>query len=223
MIRHSLKVVFLAIIVLSFITPYSETTALTLTSDDVYFEIINEDRSTEVSNIRDYKSAITLLEVFSPECDHCWNQLPALEELRAQFTLSELTMISLSIYPETYSVDYIADYRDSYRDSKDSVEGITWFMGRDMISLWERFEVNGVPTFLWFHSNGTVQFSKTEGYRTFSTLFNKVSESLTLYEEGALENYTSTPTSAFSDLSATPLLFTIGVVLVPLFIRKYRS
>ena len=99
MIRHSLKVVFLVISLLSIFAPSSEIAALTLSDDDVSFEIILDNRTTVASNLLDFKSAITILELFSPECDHCSNQVPELDELRAHFSASELTLISISIHP----------------------------------------------------------------------------------------------------------------------------
>jgi thiol-disulfide isomerase/thioredoxin len=217
MIRHSLKAVFLAITLitmLSFMAPFSETIAFTLSEDDVSFELIFENRTTSVNNILDYKSSITILEFFSPECGHCSNQIPELDELRAHFTLSELTLISLSLFPETYSVDFISDYRDDNE--------ITWFIGRDLADLWHQFNLTHVPTFLWFHSNGSVFFDLTVGYRTFTSLFDQVNESLTLLEEDILGNYTSTSTTFLSSFSSTTLLFSLGVVLVPLFLRKRK-
>ena len=83
MIRHSLKVTLLAITLLTMLsfTPSYESMAANFSEIDVSFELILENDSTISSNILDYPSSITLIEIFSPECDHCTNQVPELDEL----------------------------------------------------------------------------------------------------------------------------------------------
>jgi len=116
-------------------------------------------------SLSDFRGKVVLLEFFTTWCTTCKDELPDFKTVRNHFG-GELVMISLSHDDDNAE---LIEYRDTHQ--------IPWIVAECSWSLYQEYEVPGVPTIFVISPEGAIAYRHTGSFDP-SVIIQKITEQL---------------------------------------------
>ncbi|NHJ84886.1 MAG: TlpA family protein disulfide reductase [Asgard group archaeon] len=102
-----------------------------------------------------FSGRVIILDFFNIDCPFCTETIPVLGELRKNYPINKLTIISVDVSPEDDTVEELQIYADE--------NDMNWYVVRDtlpVVTLGDYYEVTNIPTFYVFDQNQNVYAAK---------------------------------------------------------------
>jgi cytochrome oxidase Cu insertion factor (SCO1/SenC/PrrC family) len=122
------------------------------------------DVSGNTFSLSDQRGKVVVLEFMRTTCPHCANEMSQLAAVHDQFG-SDITMISVSVDPETDTTDVLKAYAAEH--------SAQWIWARDTANVTSEYQVSGVPTIIVIDSNGQIVQTNV-GETSASTLIQQI-------------------------------------------------
>ena len=130
--------------------PVPGTSALTVKKAATNFTVRDVDSGTTYS-LTDFRGTVVLLDLFATWCPPCQISLPFLQQLHAQYSYSELRIISVDI-DQSESQSLVSTFRQE--------ENMDWIVSLDQSSLINaEYGTGNIPTFYIIDQDGDIQWT----------------------------------------------------------------
>ena len=115
------------------------------------------------SNLSEFRGKIVVIDFFATWCGPCKQEIPELAEINSKYNSSQVVVISVA--PESEDEIKLRRFK---RDND-----MTWFVAKDTVNLFDKFNVQVIPTIVILNEQGEVEFVK-EGLTSASELSNVI-------------------------------------------------
>ena len=115
------------------------------------------------ADFSEFNGKVVVVDCFATWCQPCLEEIPHLAEVNEKYSSSEVVVISVGS-----SGDSDTELRQFKKDYS-----MTWMVARDTVGVFDRYEVQYIPTLVIIDQNGNVDF-RNEGLTDASILSSNI-------------------------------------------------
>jgi len=100
----------------------------------------------------EFRGKVVVIDCFATWCGPCKEEIPHLAHIKEEYSSSEVVVISVASPGDSETA--IRQFKRDYN--------MTWRVARDTVGVFDKYNVEYIPTLIILSQNGTVHFQKSQ-------------------------------------------------------------